>query len=183
MAEWLFNKCWFLFWLHGDIQWTLAKTLSTLYLLMMMTTGARSNFCNFHRIQHNWGHIVVKLLNRVRIFCNAMDCSPPGSSVHGISQERILEWISISYYREYSLPRIEPMSPALEGRFFTTESLGKSHWGHIQTLKLSYPSIPCLKTSTDRTWNSSHNLFNMCKIHMLLSPDCYYSVLHMNWLA
>ena len=29
--------------------------------------------------------------------CNPMDCSPPGSSVHGISQARILEWIIISF--------------------------------------------------------------------------------------
>ena len=28
--------------------------------------------------------------------CNRMDCSPPGSSVHGISQARILEWVAIS---------------------------------------------------------------------------------------
>ena len=28
--------------------------------------------------------------------CNPMDCSPPGSSVHGISQTRILEWVAIS---------------------------------------------------------------------------------------
>ena len=31
--------------------------------------------------------------------CNPMDCSLPGSSVHGISQERILKWISISFSR------------------------------------------------------------------------------------
>ena len=31
--------------------------------------------------------------------CNPMDCSPPGSSVHGISQARILEWVSISFSR------------------------------------------------------------------------------------
>ena len=29
--------------------------------------------------------------------CDPMDCSPPGSSVHGIFQARILEWLSISY--------------------------------------------------------------------------------------
>ena len=33
-----------------------------------------------------------------------MDCSPPGSSVHGISQARILEWIAISFSRGYSCP-------------------------------------------------------------------------------
>ena len=37
--------------------------------------------------------VVVQSLRRVRLFCNPMDCSPPGSSVHGISQARILEWV------------------------------------------------------------------------------------------
>ena len=31
----------------------------------------------------------------VQLFCDPMDCSPPGFSVHGISQERILEWVAI----------------------------------------------------------------------------------------
>ena len=34
-----------------------------------------------------------------------MDYSPPGSSVHGISQARILEWIAISFFRESSRPK------------------------------------------------------------------------------
>ena len=37
--------------------------------------------------------------------CDPMDCSPPGCSVHGISQARILEWIAISYFRGPSQPR------------------------------------------------------------------------------
>ena len=37
----------------------------------------------------------VYLLNHVQLFCNAMDCSPLGSSVHGISQARILERVAI----------------------------------------------------------------------------------------
>ena len=37
--------------------------------------------------------------------CNPMDCSPPDSSVHGISQARILEWIATSSSRESSQPR------------------------------------------------------------------------------
>ena len=31
--------------------------------------------------------------------CDPMDCSPPSSSVHGISQARILEWVAISFSR------------------------------------------------------------------------------------
>ena len=52
-----------------------------------------------------------------------VDCSPPGSSVHGISQARILECIAISYSRDLPDPWIEPLSsafPALAGGFFTT---------------------------------------------------------------
>ena len=37
--------------------------------------------------------------------CNSMDCSPPGSSAHGILQARILEWVVISFSRGSSQPR------------------------------------------------------------------------------
>ena len=37
--------------------------------------------------------------------CNPVDCSPPGSSVHGILQARILEWVAISFSRGSSRPR------------------------------------------------------------------------------
>ena len=45
--------------------------------------------------------------------CNPLDHSPPGSSVQGILQARILEWEAISYSRGSSLPRVETASPAL----------------------------------------------------------------------
>ena len=37
--------------------------------------------------------------------CDPMDCSPPGSSVHGILQARVLEWVAISFARASSRPR------------------------------------------------------------------------------
>ena len=52
-------------------------------------------------------------------------CSPPVFSVRGISQARILEWFAISFSRGSSLHRDRTVSPALAGRFFTTEPLGK----------------------------------------------------------
>ena len=48
---------------------------------------------------------VVQSLNPVQLFCYSMDCSPPGSSVHGISQAKILEWLAISFSRWSSWPR------------------------------------------------------------------------------
>ena len=57
--------------------------------------------------------------------CDPVDCNPPGSSVHGISQERILEQVATSFSRGISDLGIEPvslMSPGLAGRFFTTSA-------------------------------------------------------------
>jgi len=48
--------------------------------------------------------------------CDPMDCSPPGSSVHGIFQARILEWVTITFPRGMFPTQgtfIEPTSPAL----------------------------------------------------------------------
>ena len=56
-----------------------------------------------------------------------MECSPPGSSVHGISQVWILEWVAISFSRVgiFPNPGIKPVSLVLAGGFFTTEPPGK----------------------------------------------------------
>ena len=43
-----------------------------------------------------------------------MDCSPPGSSVHGILQARLLEWVAIPFSSDPGNPGIEPGSPALK---------------------------------------------------------------------
>ena len=53
-----------------------------------------------------------------------MDCSPPGSSVHGILQARILEWSAMPSSRRSSRPGMEPTSlaSALAGGFFTTSA-------------------------------------------------------------
>ena len=66
--------------------------------------------------------------------CEPMDCSLPGSSVHRIFQSGILEWAAISSSGNPPNPGVEPMFPALAGRFFTTEPLG-SHWtGELETV-------------------------------------------------
>ena len=57
-----------------------------------------------------------------------MNCSLLGSSVHGILQARILEWVAISSYRDLPVSGTEPaslVSTALAGGFFTTEPAGK----------------------------------------------------------
>ena len=56
--------------------------------------------------------------------CVPMNCSPPGSSVHGISQARILEWVAISSSRGSLLPMdwtLISYNSCIAGRFFTTK--------------------------------------------------------------
>ena len=54
-----------------------------------------------------------------------MDHSPPGSSVHGILQARILEWVAMPSSRG-SRPRDQTHVSCIAGRFSTTEPLGKA---------------------------------------------------------
>ena len=65
--------------------------------------------------------------------CDPMDCSLPGSSVHGILQARILEWVAISFSRGSSPPRDQTFISCLAGRrCFTTVLWGK----HIKSCHL-----------------------------------------------
>ena len=79
----------------------------------------------------------AKLLQVCLTLCDPMDCSPPGSSVHGILLARILEWVALSSSRGLSL-----IPPALAGRFFTTSSTWKA--------LLQY--LLCTKHSGELTW-------------------------------
>ena len=66
-------------------------------------------------IRIRWGHEGGALVNRIEsesevaqscpALCNSMDCSLPGSSVHGIFPTIVLEWTAISFSRGYSQPR------------------------------------------------------------------------------
>ena len=51
--------------------------------------------------------------------CDSPDCSPPGSSVLGISQARILEWVAVSFSRGLSRPRDQTHVACIVGGFFT----------------------------------------------------------------
>ena len=59
------------------------------------------------------------------ILCNPRDRSPHGSSVHGILQARILEWIAISFSKGSSQPRDHTHVSCISDGLFTTEPLGK----------------------------------------------------------
>ena len=87
------------------------------------------------RVEHDW----VTELNWTDssfqwylTLCDPMDCITPGSSVHGILQERILEWVAIPFSRGSSLPRGYTWVSCMAGRFFTV-------WATREAQRLRWP--------------------------------------------
>ena len=82
--------------------------------------------------------------------CNPMDCSPPGSSVHEISQARILERVAISFSRGSSQPRNRTHISCLAGRFFTTEPPGRQLEGSCAVSCKWFSFYMCLVLSNTK---------------------------------
>ena len=80
------------------------------------------------------GFICAKLPSHVRL-CDPMDCSPPGSSVHGILQARILEWVATLFSRGSSWPGWTQVS-CVAGEFFTIWATREVffNWGEIHIM-------------------------------------------------
>ena len=74
------------------------------------------------------------------ILCNSWDCSLPGSSVLGILQARILEWVPIPFSRDLPNPGIKP-SPHTAGRFFSIWATREALWE---------PQLPCIVSTHTR---------------------------------
>ena len=77
--------------------------------------------------------------------CDSMDCGPPGSSVHGILQARILEWVAVPSSRNLPDPGIKPVSPVSPA--LQADSLPQSHW-EAQDVATVPPKVNTLKKMT-----------------------------------
>ena len=86
--------------------------------------------------------------------CDPMDYSPPGSSVHGILQARILEWVAISFSRGSSQPRDQTGISCIVDSFFTIWTTGEAFKITIMR-KIWFP----YEISTSREWKREHFLF------------------------
>ena len=93
---------WTWVWVDSGSWWWIGKTG------MLQSMGSQ-------RIGHDWVTELTDWLN----------CNSPGSSLHGISQARILEWVAISFSRGSSWPRDPTCISCTAGRFFTSEPPGK----------------------------------------------------------
>ena len=67
--------------------------------------------------------VYVSVTQSCPTLCDPVDCSSPGSSVHGILQARILQWVAIPF-RDLSDPGIEPRFPTLQANSLLSETQG-----------------------------------------------------------
>ena len=136
--------------------------LSLFYLSLNLRTGNRASqwscltsSCKFtsntNSCHCSRGMPCVQLWTTL---CDLMDCSPPGCSVHEISQARILDWVAISSSGGSSDQGIEPASPALAGGFLTTYHLGSL----VLMYHLWIPGLVLSRTEhTSILWFSRHS--------------------------
>ena len=93
--------------------------------------GSLENTFGMQPAVHECMH-AMSLQSRLTL-CDTMNCSLPGSSVHGIFQARTVEWVATSPLGNLLNPGIEPvslMSPALAGGFFTTSPTQNRYADH-----------------------------------------------------
>ena len=100
-------------------------------------------------IKLSWVHVcVLNHFIHVQFFVDTMECSPQGSSVHGILQARILEWVALPFSRDLPNPGIELTSPHLLHWQVSSLPLAPPE----KLLKLSYdPTIPLLGIYPEKT--------------------------------
>ena len=123
--------------------------------------------------------------------CDPMDCSPPGSSVHGTFQVRILEWVAISSSRGYSWPRDwTPVSciSCIAGRFLKEQQ--DMDWNMFDCLSQTLPTVFLISTITYSSYCVSlyQDLyllyFNTHTVRqVLLSPFYKWALSFLRWTA
>ena len=96
-------------------------------------------------LYYDWGcrvnialKVKVLVIQLCLTLCDPLDCSPPGSSVHGILQARILEWVVIHFSRGSSQPREDQTWVShIAGRFFTI-------WATREATNIALGEIKCV---------------------------------------
>ena len=103
------------------------------------------------------GMCVCEVAQSCPTLCDPMDCSLTGSSVHGIFQARVLEWVAISFSRGSSPPRNRTPVSRIAGRCFTvwaTRNSGGMLYGNSASLRETRQIVLFLTTVCESTIKS-----------------------------
>ena len=106
-------------------------------------------------------------------FCDPMDCSPPGSSVHGILQARILEWAAISFPQGIFLTQGSNLGLLHCTGCFTVWATREAHIYYMKFTILTILNVPSVTISTFALLCNHHHcpspgLFPVAKLNLYL---------------
>ena len=109
--------------LYSKINWrNICKTFVLLFSRETKPIGFREKECVLRKVK--WSEVAQSCPT----LCNPMDCSPPGSPIHGILQARTLEWVAISFSRGSSWPRDWTQVSHVAGRLFNLRATREAHF-------------------------------------------------------
>ena len=131
------------------------------------TVVSSSQHIHFQKIHFS----EFKSLQLCPTFCEAMDCSPPDSSVHWILQARILEWVLFAPQGDLPDPGIEPrfsVSSALAGEFLPLSQMGSPSYITYEKQKEEIKAYLLLRVSTLQKNIYAINLKHIFSIKYLL---------------
>ena len=125
------------------------------------------------------GVLVVQLCQTL---CDPKDCIPPGSSVHGILQARILEWVANAFARGSSQPRDQTQVSWIVGGFFTVWTTREAPWSRHYDLNVltgwkycsnRIPWWAYYLTEAQSVWNFTIAGYNVMCIseHLMIEED------------
>ena len=118
------------------------------------------------------------MLSHVQLFCNALDYSPPDSSVHGISQTRILEWVPISSFRESSWPRDRTHVSCIGRWVLYRWATWASHINIHADVNSSVQSLSHVRLFAT-PWTAAHSTLGLPVHHQLLE----FTQTHVHWVG
>ena len=154
--------------------WRVSPVLGSWLLLSCWSSREMMSQCLWQPLAHlclKWKESESEVAQSCPTLCDPVDCSPPSSSIHGILQARILEWVAISFSRGSSRPRNRTQVSRIAGRHFIL-------WATKEVLKMrpllpkvrpsgvGLPKTPgsydfCWETSDVSSWASFLNLMRL----------------------
>ena len=171
--------------------WRVSPVLGPWLLLSCWSSREMMSQCLWQPLTHlclKWKESESEVAQLCPTVCDPVDCSPLSSSIHGILQARILEWVAISFPRVFSQPRDQTQVSCIAGRCFNL-------WATRGVLKMR-PLLPKVRPSgvglpeTPGIWfllrnlwciilgilSQSHKTFMRLKWkYRCIFPKCFYS--------
>ena len=128
------------------LNWT---ELSKYCLCSISLFSPLNSWWNVRPFHSTWKKSESEVAQLCLTLCDPIDCSLPGSSIHGIFQTTVLEWVAISFSRRSSQPRDWTQVSCTAGRRFTVWATREALVLHDLSLNLFFSciSFPCLSVS------------------------------------